>query len=256
LITSVALRCSSYMSSTGQRANWISVYDGSVKIPPNLDRSIARGAVAFALCIAAAAQGARSAPIPDCGGLVGQTLRCTRLGYTYKVPFGWVDRTAQMQQAAVNQQPAPESPASTTSPEHRPAAATTGRVLLAVFEHPPEVGGGIVDPGVLIAAERAAEYPKVKTAADYFGPLADLAEQRGLKMEDGPYMFSVGAKRLVRGDFSGGTEKAPVRQSSLVVLEKGYIVSFTFVSGSDDEIDALIDNLTFTAGLRQKPPKQ
>jgi hypothetical protein len=32
------------------------------------------------------------------------------------------------------------------------------------------------------------------------------------------------------------------------MIEKGYIVSFTFVGGSQDEIDGLIANLTFAPG--------
>ncbi len=211
---------------------------------------IAIAVFSLALSSAVGAQQARSAPIPKCGGLVGQVLKCTQFGFTYKVPFGWVDRTAQTQQDAPVEETTPQA-----APRERagePAQAANGRVLLSVFEHPPEVGGSGLDPAVVIAVEQATEYPKLKTAADYFGPLADIAEQRGLKMEDGPYAFAVGAKRLVRGDFVGGSDNAPVRQSSLVLLEKGYIVSFTFLAGSDGQIEDLMTNLTFTTGIRQK----
>jgi hypothetical protein len=36
-----------------------------------------------------------------------------------------------------------------------------------------------------------------------------------------------------------------VHQTSLVVLEKGYEVSFTFIGGSEDEINELIEKLSF-----------
>jgi hypothetical protein len=32
-------------------------------------------------------------------------------------------------------------------------------------------------------------------------------------------------------------------QSTLVVIEKGYVVSFTFIGGSEDEVEELIGNL-------------
>jgi hypothetical protein len=35
-------------------------------------------------------------------------------------------------------------------------------------------------------------------------------------------------------------------QSTLVMIDKGEIVSFTFVGGSEDEIDQLIGQLSFT----------
>lgn len=242
------------MSSTVQRANRISVYDGRVRIFAKLAPSIAMAVLV--LPISAAAQNAKSASIPDCGSLAGQVLRCAKFGFAYKVPFGWVDRTAEMRQEAPSESTSQPAEGGGSSEQLLKPGASAGRLLLAVFERPPEVGGAGFDPAVIIMVERAADYPNVKTAADYFGPLADIAEQRGLKMEDGPYAFSVGTKRLVRGDFSGGSEKAPVRQSSLVTLEKGYIVSFTFLRGSEDEIDDLIRNLTFTAGVRQKSPSK
>ena len=74
-------------------------------------------------------------------------------------------------------------------------------------------------------------------------------------MDGDPYSFSVGARRMVRGDFTGGNEKSPIRQTSLVLLEKDYVVSFTFLASSDDEIDALIENLTFTSNRRKASPK-
>jgi hypothetical protein len=42
-------------------------------------------------------------------------------------------------------------------------------------------------------------------------------------------------------------------QSSLVMIEKGYIVSFTFVGGSEEEVESLIGNLSF--GTRVPTPQ-
>ena len=134
-------------------------------------------------------------------------------------------------------------------------ADQTGKTLLAIFERPPGTSGESVISAVIIAVEERSAYPEVKTAADYFGPLSEIAEQRGFKMDGDSYAFSVGAKQVVRGDFSGGDEKRPIRQTSLVLLEKGYILSLTFLAGSDDEIDSLIENLTFTSTLRRTPSK-
>ena len=41
-----------------------------------------------------------------------------------------------------------------------------------------------------------------------------------------------------------------MRQTSLVRVEKGYAMSFTFVAGSEDEVNELIENLTFAPGKR------
>jgi len=74
-------------------------------------------------------------------------------------------------------------------------------------------------------------------------------------MDGDPYLFSAGNRRVARADFKGGTEKNPVQQSSLVVLEKGYILSFTFLADSSDEIMNLLAGLRFTPGVRKPVSK-
>ena len=194
-----------------------------------------------------AAQVVTRPSLPNCEPLAGQLLRCPKAGFTYQVPFGWVDRTEDMEEAA--------SAAKTSQDNNRSEGERAGKTLLAMFERPPGTSGRGVNSAVIIAVEDKAAYPLVKTAADYFGPLADLAEQRGFKMDGDPYSFRVGGRPVVRGDFSGGDEKNPIRQTSLVRLDKGDILSFTFIAASDDEIGGLIENLTFTSNLRKTSPK-
>jgi hypothetical protein len=171
-------------------------------------------------------------------------LMCPRFGFTYKATFGWVDRTDDMQ-------PDAES----AKPESGAAGNPQGgksETLLAVFERPPGASGDTINSAVVIVAESLADYHGIKTAADYFGPITELAEQRGFKVESEPYAFSIGTRQLVRGDFSKERGKLTMWQSSLVMIEKGYIVSFTFVGGSEEEVDELIEDLSFGTGIGQK----
>lgn len=203
-------------------------------------------AFALSMTAAAAAQKPAAQPsLPDCGPLASQILRCPKAGFSYKVPFGWVDRTEDMQESASANAAKSDKNASQGN------ADQAGKTLLAIFERPPGTSGESVNSAVIIAVEERSAYPEVKTGADYFGPLSEIAEQRGFKMDGDPYSFSVGARQVVRGDFAGGDEKNPIRQTSLVLLEKGYVLSLTFLAGSDDEIDSLIENLTFTSTQRR-----
>lgn len=152
------------------------------------------------------------------------------------MPFGWVDRTSDLEDDT-------EDAAGKTAPR------SGSQTLLAVFERPPEAPGETINSAVVIAAENLASYPGLKTAADYFGPITEIAEQQGFKAEGGPYAFPVGAKPLVRGDFSKMRGKLEMRQSSLVMIEKGNVISFTFIAGSEDEIEDLIKSLSFGARL-------
>jgi hypothetical protein len=191
-----------------------------------------------------------------CGPLADQVLRCPKFGFTYKVIFGWVDRTADMQQdESLPDQSTNAEPGNTTSPgsdQSKPASSASSEALLAVFERPPAAPGDTINSAVVIAAEPLENYHGIKSAADYLNPISELAEQRGFKVANQPYASSVGTKQLPRADFSKDRGKLTMWQSSLVMIEKGYIVSFTFVGGSQDEVDDLIANLTFVAG-KQAP---
>ncbi len=161
-----------------------------------------------------------------------QLYRNPTFAFRYKIPYGWVDRTKEMQEG------------------NEPGK---GEVLLAVFERPPEAAGDSINSAVVIASESAASYPGLKRAEDYLGPLTDLATAKGFKAEGEPYEVDVESRHLLRADFSKTREvkasnnKLTMRQCTLVLVAKGQIVSFTFIAGSEDELDDLMDGLHFGA---------
>jgi hypothetical protein len=197
----------------------------------------ATAAVALGLSITAQAQSkpapvAQSAAKASASDQDAQLYRNPTFAFRYQIPYGWVDRTKEMQ----------------------PGDGTgKGEVLLAVFERPPEAFGDSINSAVVIASESAASYPGLKRAEDYLGPLTDLATAKGFKAEGEPYALEVESRRLLRADFSKPREvKAPnnqvtMRQCTLVLVAKGQIVSFTFIAGSEDELDDLMDGLHFGA---------
>ena len=158
-------------------------------------------------------------------GASNSVFRDTEFGFTFRPPYGWVDRTKEMQD---------------TEPD--PAQA---RLLLAVFERPPEAIGDTVNSAVVITAEGVASYPGLKTAADYMGPLTELITGKGFKSDGEPYEFSVGTTPLVRGDFVKEMGKVTMHQSSLVLMRRKFVLSFTFIGGSEEEVDELIEKLSF-----------
>jgi hypothetical protein len=190
-----------------------------------------------------------------CGSLDGQILNCPKFGFTYRVIFGWVDRTADMQQDEnVPDQPSSAHSSDSTSADDlsKAAGSDSSKTLLAVFERPPAAPGETINSAVVIAAEPLADYHGIKTAGDYLNPISELAQNRGFKVVSEPYEFAVGPKRLARADFNKERGKLMMWQSSMVMIEKGYIVSFTFIGGSEDEIDDLIGNLAFRTRAASK----
>src|SRR5438309_9615431 len=75
-------------------------------------------------------------------------------------------------------------------------------LLLAIFERPPEVAGDTINSAVVIAAEHLSNYSGMKSAADYFGPLTELATAKGFQTTEEHNDFSIGAAQLICGDFS------------------------------------------------------
>jgi hypothetical protein len=174
-----------------------------------------------------------------------QLYRSATFGFRYQIPFAWVDRTKQMREG------------------NEPAK---GEVLLAIFERPPEATGDTVNSAVVIASESAASYPGLKSAEEYLGPLTELATAQGFKSEGEPGTLQIDARQLFRADFvkplvidrtadntaAETNDKLLMRQCTLVLLAKGKLVSFTFIAGSQDEINDLLERLHFAAA--KSPP--
>ena len=171
-----------------------------------------------------------------------QLYRNPTFAFRFQIPYGWVDRTKDMQEGN---------------------EAGKAELLLAIFERPPQAAGDTINSAVVIASESVASYPGLKRAEDYLGPLTELATSKGFKPEGEPYELEVESRQLLRADFTkprsvktssvetSGVEisndKLTMHQCTLVMLAKGQIVSFTFIAGSEDELDDLMDGLHFVA---------
>ena len=163
------------------------------------------------------------------GGLANGVYHNSSFGFSYKVLFGWVERTAEMREDDSGKSPDPSQ----------------AQVLLAVFERPPEAISDTVNSAVVIAAESVKSYPGLKAAVDYFAPLEEITKAKGFKVVNEPYEFSLGAKKIAREDFSKPLGNLTMQQASLVMVQKGYVISFTFIGGSADEVEGLITGLNF-----------
>jgi hypothetical protein len=154
-----------------------------------------------------------------------QLYRNPTFAFRFQIPYGWVDRTKEMQEGN---------------------EVGKAEVLLAIFERPPQATGDTINSAVVIASESVASYPGLKKAEDYLGPLTELATSKGFKAEGEPYALEVESRQLLRADFTKPvSDKLIMRQCTLVLLAKGRIVSFTFIAGSEDELDDLMDGLHF-----------
>ncbi len=121
-----------------------------------------------------------------------------------------------------------------------------GRVLLAAFSRPPEARGEDINSSILIAAESVSAYPGLKDAAQYFGPLTEVAKAQGFDADEEPYEFAMGTKTLVRGDFHKDVGSRVMRQSTLAFLSHGYAVSITVIGGTEDEVEELVEGVRFS----------
>lgn len=175
----------------------------------------------------------------ESGVVTNGVYRNVAFGFSYKIPMGWVDRTKEMGED------------STADPN----ASKKSILLLAAFERPPEASGDSVNSAVVVAAETVASYPGLQNAEQYFGPVTELTKSKGLTVVNEPYEFRAGAVQLVRGDFSKPVGNLTMHQSTLVMIEKGYVISFTLIGGSEDEVDELVEGLSFGQKESSAPHK-
>jgi hypothetical protein len=179
-------------------------------------------------------------PKRDPGAVSAGVYRNAAFGFTCKIPSAWVLRTEEM-----NQQQGEDEKADAGK-----KATDAGRVLLAAFSRPPEARAEDVNASILIAVESSAAYPGLKSAAQYFGPVTEVARAQEFEVVEEPYEFVIGAKTVVRGDFKKDVGTRAMRQSTLVMLARGYVVSFTFIGGSEDEVEELGRGLSFSASSK------
>ena len=182
----------------------------------------------------------------DPGSVVNGVYRNKTLGLSYKIPAGWVLRTAEMNADKSSQD------ASAENPQSQRALRETKEhlLLLAAFSRPPEARGEDVNASLIITAESVEAYPGLKEAAQYFGPLTEVATAQGFTVDEEPYEVEVGEKKLVRGDFHKDVGTRVMRQSTLVWLARGYAVSITVIAGTEDEVEGLIDEVNFDTKAR------
>jgi len=146
-------------------------------------------------------------------------------GFSYRIRYGWVDRTEEMREASTD--------------------SSKATVLLGIFERPPQAAGSTVNSSVMIAAESVSSYPGLKNAAQYFGPIGEVTAAKGLKPVNEPYEFPVDGKPIVRQDFIKQISSVGMHQSTLAMLDRGYVLSFTFIGSSDEEVQGMIEWLKF-----------
>jgi hypothetical protein len=175
------------------------------------------------------------------GAVLNGVYRNKSLGLSCKIPEGWVLRTEEMnaREESGDQKPSPQRAQWNTE--------DGGQVLLAAFSRPPEARGEEVNGSILIAAESMSAYAGMKDAAQYFGPLAEVAKAQGFEEDEDPYEFVVGTKKVVRGDFHKDVGSRVMRQSTLAFLSHGYAVSITVIGGTEEDVEELVNGISFAA---------
>ena len=192
----------------------------------------------------------------DAGAVSNGVYRNKALAMSVKIPAGWVLRTEEVDAreegpagGKVEDSHVSQNQRDMGHPTSQPSQADTGegrgRVLLAAFSRPPEAKGEDVNASILVAAESVEAYPGLKEAAQYFGPLTEVAKAQGFTVDEEPYEIALGTKVLVRGDFHKDVGSRVMRQSTLAFLAHGYAVSITVIGGTEDEVEELVDGVEF-----------
>jgi hypothetical protein len=193
---------------------------------------------------------ASSDSVLDDGTVVNGVYHNKSLLLTCKIPEAWVLRTDEMnvREESKEEEEGKEEKAQATA-QPTPASSAGAKVLLAAFSRPPEARGEDVNSSILIAAESASAYPGLTEAAQYFGPLTEVAKAQGFTPDEDPYELALGPKTLVRADFHKNVGSRVIHQSTLALLTHGHAVSITLLAGTEDEVEELVDSLTFTAAI-------
>lgn len=186
----------------------------------------------------------------DPGAISDGVYRNKMLAFSCKIPAGWVLRTDEWNARDEEKEKTEKENSDPAHPTAPSDSTAVGRVLLAAFSHPPQANAEDVNSAIVIGVQSVAAFPGLTEAAQYFGPLTEAARAQGFVVDEEPYEYEVGTKKLVRGDFQKDKGTRRMLQSSLAMLAHGYVVSITVIGGTDDEVEELIDGLSFTAAKK------
>jgi hypothetical protein len=191
---------------------------------------------------------ARVVPDITAGTVANGVYRNRALALACKIPAGWVLRTEEMNAREEQTDSETESKSKSSPQGAQGNTEEGGRVLLAAFSRPPDARGEDVNASIVIAAEPVTAYPGLKEAAQYFGPLTEVAKAQGFTVDEEPYEIEIGKKVVVRGDFHKDVGSRVMRQSTLAFLGQGHAVSITVIGGTEDEVEELVEGVSFGAG--------
>ena len=188
----------------------------------------------------------------DAGAVSDGVYRNKTLGFSCKIPDGWVLRTDELNAGNDETATAASDKAAPGRKSEAPCPHANACVLLAAFSRPPAATGDSVNASILIAAESAASYPGLTEAAQYFEPLTEVARAQGFELDEDPYAIALGTKTLVRADYHKNVGAHVMLQSTLALLSHGYAVSITVIGGTDDEVEDLVDGVSFAGSAAAK----
>lgn len=172
--------------------------------------------------------------------MANNLYRNKTLAFTCKIPDGWVLRTEELN-ARDDAPPAADEKA---------ASSAGAKVLLATFSRPPEARGEEINSSILIAAESVSAYPGLKEPIQYIGTLTEVAKAQGFAADEDPYEIAIDTRNLIRADFHKDVGTRVMHQSTLAMLAHGYAISITVIAGTEDDLEELIDGLTFTTAAK------
>jgi len=183
----------------------------------------------------------RPKPELEPGAVANGVYRNPTLGLSCRIPAGWVLRTEEM---------------NARDEDGAAASAGDGRVLLAAFSRPPDARGEDVNSSIVVAAEPQATYSGLKEAAQYFGPLTEVAKAQGFTVDEAPYEFAAGPRSVVRSDFHKDVGTRVMRQATLACLADGYAISITVVASTEDEMENLVNEVSFSGARTSGHPRK
>lgn len=174
-----------------------------------------------------------SQPRPDDGSVAAGTYTEKFFNLSYTLPAEWIVKTPEMRKGLAGQE--------------------DSILLLSAFAGDKAAPGKVL-PSITISAEPLVAYPQVKTAADYFAAISEIATNNGFTVLNQPAEIEIGGVNFVRGDFQKQQGDSAAYQASMVAIRKGYILGVTAITGNDEELTPVLNRLHILAPPTLKKP--
>ena len=183
-------------------------------------------------------------PRPDAGSISGTIYTNQFFGFSYEFPKGWTVLGTDVSRALLQMGGAMLSSGDPVLQDAQRAVIQNDYPLFMAQEGLTK-GGGISQRSIQIRALKSSDELGMHSGKEFVEMLSASRKlfQGAIELAGPPEEFTAGGKKFWRGNLSAKVGNGNITASEIAIVEKGYLLLFSFVAPDAAGRDELVDTM-------------